>query len=637
MTMAKAPTPRDADAMSPWAEWLTLLRSSRPAVPGRYSGILPRECRWSGTVWMDGDVVVPRGGRLVIEPGTRVRVSARPRWKQSFSRLGDQGQRYGHLRGYAALAVWGELVAEGRKDRPVRFLPDGDGWAGLLLFGSARARLRRTTFTAARFAGLAAFDRSAAALQEAEFAGCRAAVLAGGESVVSLSESRLEGGEAGTVSFDDAAVSLDRCRLSGFREGVRAGDDSLLRLYGCGVRDCSFAGVSLRDRARASAWECVFEGNPHAALALTGASALKSRHNRLFQNGFGVLLSDRAELRSEDDTVGPDERSGVLAWGRASLSVRRAFFHGHGREAALRTRGAARAELADCRFYGDAVGGALADRSSWRVERGEFQGATVAALQADGGARLRIEGASFRRNARGVVLYGRSRAEAVRCRFEAHSSAAWSGHVRSRSASADCLWEGNVAAVELEDGARHSAAGDEARRQSGHGMLARGSARLSADRCGFDDNGGAGVQGLEDARVDVTRSRFSGNEVGVGVGGRARGAVRGNTFAGQRREGVSLASAVPSLVRDNAFTGNAVGVGHFESDRSRVRANRFFGNRESAGLAAGAAAPRWVRNVAAGQPRGLDRRDRSAPTERSNRWGEASSPSRSTASASRDL
>ncbi len=65
---------------------------------------------WRGEVTVARDVALPRGVRLVIEPGTVVRFRFRD----------DDGDGWGD----ASIRVQGDLIARGSADRPVRFVPE---------------------------------------------------------------------------------------------------------------------------------------------------------------------------------------------------------------------------------------------------------------------------------------------------------------------------------------------------------------------------------------------------------------------------------------------------------------------------------------------------------------------------------
>ncbi len=91
--------------------------------PVGLSGELPMQASWQGRVRLDGDVTVPKGGRLVVAPGTVVTVAAR------------DGSSAGFHPDRVELHVHGQLLIEGKQEQPVVFVPE-DG-AGAEVVGSA--------------------------------------------------------------------------------------------------------------------------------------------------------------------------------------------------------------------------------------------------------------------------------------------------------------------------------------------------------------------------------------------------------------------------------------------------------------------------------------------------------------------
>lgn len=82
----------------------------------RFWGEVPVDMQISGDVLIVKPLIVPRDVTLTVEPGTVVR----------FEGAGESGNR---------LVVHGRLVAEGTKDRPIRFMPKDKGsgkWQGIV-------------------------------------------------------------------------------------------------------------------------------------------------------------------------------------------------------------------------------------------------------------------------------------------------------------------------------------------------------------------------------------------------------------------------------------------------------------------------------------------------------------------------
>ncbi len=92
-----------------------------------------RVVRWSGEVHVADDVVLPRGTRLVVEPGTRVRFAFRD----------DDGDGWGD----ASIRIEGDLEAVGTAERPIVFTaaegPATPGRWGEIRVDFGRIRLER--------------------------------------------------------------------------------------------------------------------------------------------------------------------------------------------------------------------------------------------------------------------------------------------------------------------------------------------------------------------------------------------------------------------------------------------------------------------------------------------------------------
>lgn len=113
----------------------------RPSPPLR--GTLQGELFWTGTVYLQGDVIVPADARLVIAPGTEVVFLPAP------SEL-DLLQDHPNFSG-SELIVRGRLIAEGTTERPITFrhldpeAPAGS-WGAVNIEGSPEVSFRHCRF-----------------------------------------------------------------------------------------------------------------------------------------------------------------------------------------------------------------------------------------------------------------------------------------------------------------------------------------------------------------------------------------------------------------------------------------------------------------------------------------------------------
>lgn len=336
-------------------------------------GILDADQTWSGRIQVEGDVFVPPGVTLRVEPGTEIVFRADSQWdwvKECC--LGKEWPQ--ELTGRCRLLIGGRLIAEGTKEAPILF--GGADWAGIhfvtdswgssliwarldralcaavTLTDSAQAALKFSELTECE-SGLAVFGRDASAsLEDCLIARCRRRGLtsAGG----ALSASRVDVTDCGetAVFVEEGELELEDCALSGSPVGLgQSGGRSRL----------SRVRVS---RAVKAGFE--FDGGAHelrGAAAADCSTALSFGGGRLTLEGF-----EAAGCGS-----GVTQRAGELRWSGGIISGGR---------------------------FGLESGGSQA-----RVEGVSFQDQTIAACRVSGGA-LSLRG-GFVRGGGGLTLSSR--------------------------------------------------------------------------------------------------------------------------------------------------------------------------------------------------------------------------------------
>jgi len=114
--------------------------STHPLTP---KGPLSGEILWEGTVHIDGDLIVEKGGNLTIRPGTTVIFLPTSEESDSFT---DHPHFVGN-----ELIVRGTILAEGSPSAPITFrhinpsAPEGS-WGGINIMGATNARFRYCRF-----------------------------------------------------------------------------------------------------------------------------------------------------------------------------------------------------------------------------------------------------------------------------------------------------------------------------------------------------------------------------------------------------------------------------------------------------------------------------------------------------------
>lgn len=122
-----------------------------------FSGSVNRNAHWSGQVYVDGDVTVPKGVTLFIEPGTRIV------FRSNFDKL-KSGKDPNHIE----FVVLGTLVANGIEgDGPIIFTSEKassqpGSWHGIVLKGLATTSILKHCLVEYAYNGITCYGSSPA-------------------------------------------------------------------------------------------------------------------------------------------------------------------------------------------------------------------------------------------------------------------------------------------------------------------------------------------------------------------------------------------------------------------------------------------------------------------------------------------
>lgn len=161
------------------------------AQPAAYSGSYGGALVWEGTVVMNGDVLIRKGGQLTIRPGTEVRVVP-----AEATKIDPE-----YLSSLTELLVRGRLDVEGTEQQPVRFVienkPGGDeiAWAGITLDGAEPSAIRYVEISRAEI-GIRCVG-TAPLIEHNRLSRCRYGIVAQQGSHPKILDNRLEDGEGG--------------------------------------------------------------------------------------------------------------------------------------------------------------------------------------------------------------------------------------------------------------------------------------------------------------------------------------------------------------------------------------------------------------------------------------------------------
>jgi len=199
---------------------------SAPSVPLVLSGVLNGETVVSGEAVLAGDILVPRGSRLILRPGTTVRVEAAENTKIDPEYLSSSTE----------LLVRGTLQIEGTAAAPVRFIPAAPApdseisWAGIELDGAEVSRIDGVQIAGAE-TGILCIETSPE-IRDSELTGCRYGIVLQRSSPI-IRGNTIRDGEGGVFCWLESNPQLLDNRISGHaEEGVFVDRSSRPRFAG---------------------------------------------------------------------------------------------------------------------------------------------------------------------------------------------------------------------------------------------------------------------------------------------------------------------------------------------------------------------------------------------------------------------
>ncbi|MBI3547483.1 MAG: S24/S26 family peptidase [Elusimicrobia bacterium] len=552
------------------------------ARPGVIRGVV----HWKGVITLVDDVVVPRGARLTLEPGTVVRTSSDGVGREEFTESIAFGRRRALSGGGRRnIIVFGELVADGTRGGEIRF----EGATGVVALGGAVVSLREARFEAPGGAAVRAADFSRVSLTRCRVLGGGVAEC-GGFSEVRLRAVDSQGGSLAVRLDDDARLFASGVRITEASIGVEAvRNGSVYWRAGAFVRCADAASVAGHSRFRdaASDWEA---------------------------NGSGLRLDGRARARLVLSRFRANEGSGLSLHGRSRAECRGASFSGHRREPALFAADRAQVEAtggsfeanvtaaalvcrarlsgrgghwrenelalsADDRSRATLVGGAMADNASGARARQSaridllgtaFTRQRRACASTEGESRIRVLGGSMCLSAVGVSARDASRLEARSVRLEGNEVAAWCRDDSSLRLDASSILGGGVG-LKAEGRARVRARWASLRDVRSSAVFLCGDSRARLEQSSIRGSG-AGAEVLGASRLIAKGCRFAGNGVGVWTQNRGGTGLEQGEFV-DNEIALKASHGSAALLFDLAMRGQGK-AGLFIEDEARVRLSR---------------------------------------------------------------
>jgi parallel beta-helix repeat protein len=258
--------------MLPWAGALAAASDTAPpAAPATHAPeVLTADTAWKGQVLLRGEVVVPAGVTLRVEPGTSVR-------------LGPAG----------GLRIQGTLLAEGRGDAPVTFEPDPalpypEEGTAVMVSGRGSAR----------------------------FSHCRLGKLGKAifvsESDLELVDTFLEDSPRAVSATISSRVTVRRSSFIRTAEGIDATLQTMVRIHDSTFQDCGSWAVRLLTSAGGGEIAGNTFRNCREGVILKQAKEVRLAHNTFADCTLGMAL----------DQVGPDVRVEDSSFRGAGMGLR---------------------------------------------------------------------------------------------------------------------------------------------------------------------------------------------------------------------------------------------------------------------------------------------------------------------------
>jgi hypothetical protein len=166
--------------------------------------VIDRDTQWRGTVVLDKDVLVLPGIKLIIAPGTIVRVK-----KNTGTKIDPRFLFTGN-----ELMVRGTLLAEGTPDQPILFTsakaePEMEDWAGIILDG-AGADESVIKHCRIEFAGTGIYCiNSSPELSQNQLVKNKYGIICQQGALPYIKQNEISAGEVGIACWDNSAPKIE--------------------------------------------------------------------------------------------------------------------------------------------------------------------------------------------------------------------------------------------------------------------------------------------------------------------------------------------------------------------------------------------------------------------------------------------
>jgi len=174
--------------------------------PVEIRGALQQDLRLAGVIRLTGDLFIPGGRSLFVEPGSQILVVGNDSTKIDPEYL-DKGTE---------ILVKGRLTLAGQQDARITLslddsTPAGENWTGIELVAAESAILNYVDILGAEI-GILSLD-SSLQLGQVNILGSRYGLLLQGGGALAYHGGRISGGDAGLLCFDRTALDLGQLKI----------------------------------------------------------------------------------------------------------------------------------------------------------------------------------------------------------------------------------------------------------------------------------------------------------------------------------------------------------------------------------------------------------------------------------------
>ncbi len=283
----------------------------RLAPPAGLSGRL-ENVTLRGTVKISGDIVIPAGSTVVVEPGTRL-IHEGGLGVPEILRPTKTGWRPATHRSHRNWIVYGALDLRGDPSKPVEL--SGKRPAHFLFLGRSRGRLESIQSAPGASASVSCWDWSKVVVAGSELR-LSAAVSAFESARLTVRDSSFSGPDTALCADDRAALLLLRTSLRGFHTPLSMSLRSRTTLTECVISGGAF-GPLVSGAARIALLRCRLTAVQGAPLRLLHHSETRSRSTIFESCGAGVQLRGQAAWRSSKDRLTGFDGAAVQASDKA--------------------------------------------------------------------------------------------------------------------------------------------------------------------------------------------------------------------------------------------------------------------------------------------------------------------------------